>query len=141
MSAVVRPPMPPPTMIAFMGPNSTQPWTQPELRASHDPLFGRKRLCGLRLELGPGLRLSLNSEVLEILPVPHAVAENLLLARQILGRAKQIPRAVPGGGPHREGGIDQMRPAKGHEIGTAGGENGIDLVRGRNVADTHGGDP
>src|SRR5690242_964223 len=96
MSAVVRPPMPPPTMIAFMGPNSTQPRMQPEARASHGPLFGRKRLCGLGLELGPGLRLSLDLEVLEILPVAYAVAENLLLARQILRRTEDLFRAIPG---------------------------------------------
>src|SRR5581483_4843146 len=38
---------------------------------SHSPLFGRKRLCGLGLELGAGFRLSLNFKVLEILPVAH----------------------------------------------------------------------
>src|SRR6185312_1632519 len=61
------------------GPNSTQDTKRRRL-ASHGPLFGCKRLCGFRLELGPGLRLSLNFEVLEILPVAHAVAERLLLS-------------------------------------------------------------
>src|SRR5258708_40078609 len=53
---------------------------------SHRALFGRKRLCRLRLELGAGFRLTLNFEVVEILPVTDAVAENLLLAGQILRR-------------------------------------------------------
>src|SRR5258708_1192704 len=48
----------------------------------------RKRLCRLRLQLGPGLRLSLNFQIVEILPVAHAVAENLLLAGQILRRTE-----------------------------------------------------
>src|SRR5258707_10635797 len=108
MSAVVRPPIPPPTMIAFMGPNSTQPRMQPEAQASHGPLFGRKRLCGLGLQLGPGLRLSLNFEVLEVLPVPHALAENLLLAGQILARTEDLFPAIPGRRLHREPGIDQI---------------------------------
>src|SRR6185437_961673 len=99
MSAVVRPPIPPPTMIAFMGPNSTQPRMQPEAQASHGPLFGCKRLCRFGLEFGPGLRLSLNSEVFEI------------------------------------------RPAERHEIGTAGGQDGVDLIGSRDVADAHRGDP
>ena len=64
-------------------------------RGSHSVpsgLFGRKRLCRLGLELGPGFRLTLNFEVLEILPVAHAVAENLLLAGQILRRTGDIAR-------------------------------------------------
>src|SRR5262249_4272920 len=85
---------------------------------SHGRLFGRKRLCPLGLELGAGFRLSLNFQVLEILPVAHAVAENLLLAGQILRRAKHLG-AVPGGRLHREGGIDQMRAAERNEVGTA----------------------
>src|SRR5579871_756303 len=79
---------------------------------SHGALFGGKRLCGLRLELGPGLRLSLNFKVFEVLPVPYAIAENLILAGQILRRAERIARAVPGGRLHREAGIDQMRAAE-----------------------------
>src|SRR6185503_4361739 len=141
MSAVVRPPIPPPTMIAFMGPNSTQPRMQPEAQASHGPLFGCKRLCRFGLEFGPGLRLSLNSEVFEILPVAHAVAENLLLAGQILRRAEDLFRAIPRCGLHRERGIDEMRPAERHEIGTAGGQDGVDLIGSRDVADAHRGDP
>src|SRR5260370_34720646 len=62
--------------------------------ASHWRLLRCKRLCCLRLQLGPGLRLSLNFQIVEILAVADAVAENLLLARQILRRASAIP-ALP----------------------------------------------
>src|ERR1700747_71582 len=83
MSAVVRPPMPPPTMIAFMGQTPRTPDATRLSLTSHGPLFGRKRLCRLRLQLGPRFRLSLNFEVLEILPVADAVAEDLLLSWQV----------------------------------------------------------
>src|SRR5690242_10444638 len=99
MSAVVRPPIPPPTMIAFMA-NSNPDATRRRLKL-HSRLFRRKRLCGLRLELGAGFRLSLNFKVLEILPVAHAIAENLLLAGQILRRTEHIC-AVPRGRLHGE---------------------------------------
>src|SRR5450631_2544609 len=123
ISAVVRPPMPPPTIMTFIA----------RLRSLPDPLtwhersLSRKRLGCLRPQLGPGLRLSLNFEVFEILPVADAVAENLLLARQVLRRAEHL-RAVPGGGLDRESGIDQMRTTERHQIGAAGSEDGIDLV-------------
>ena len=52
-----------------------------------------------------------------------------------------ISGAVPGRRPHRERRIDQMRPAERHQVGAAGGEDGVDLVGGRDVADAHGGDP
>src|SRR5262249_50931329 len=96
-----------------------RPYSTPEdeLRktqtGSHGPSLRRKRLCRLGFELCPGLRLSLNFQVLEILPVPDAVAEDLLLARQILWRTEHVG-AVPGGGLHGEGGIDQMRTAERH---------------------------
>src|SRR5579859_354463 len=122
------------------GPNSTQHKKGRRL-ASHGPLFGRKRLCGRRLELGPRLRLSLNFEVLEILAIAQAVAEYLLLPWKVLRRAEDIGCAVPGGGLHRECRIDQMRPGERYEIGTAGSEDSVDLVGRRNVADAHGSDP
>src|SRR4029453_4984161 len=62
---------------------------------SHARSLGRKRLCRLRLQLGPGLRLSLNFQPPEILPVANAVTENLLLSRQILHRAEHGVGAVP----------------------------------------------
>src|SRR5258706_2288162 len=62
---------------------------------SHEPSLRRKRLCRLGLELGPGLRLSLNFQIVEILPVAHAVAEDLLLARKILRRAEDTLGAIP----------------------------------------------
>src|SRR5258708_106329 len=65
---------------------------------SHEPSLGRKRLCRLRFQLGPGLRLSLNFQIVEILPVAHAVTENLLLARQILRRGGYGPAGPPSRG-------------------------------------------
>src|SRR4051812_43783574 len=134
IKAVVRPPIPPPTMIAFI---THTPREEP--LASHGPSFRRKRLRSPRFHLRPGLRLSLNFEVLEILPLAHAVADNLLPAWQILRRAKHI-RAIPGGGLHGEAWIDQMRAAERHQVGPAGGEDGVDLVGAGDVADAHGGD-
>src|SRR6185312_15660175 len=185
ISAVVRPPMPPPTMIAFISSTPTLPSssTSPRLRGEvgsplairvrgyrthrvhgsrREPLtpalspqgrgeggdgeslpfglFGCKRLCRLGFQLGAGFRLTLNFEVLEILPVAHAVAENLFLAGQILRRTGDIG-AVPGRRPHRKGWINQMRPAQRHQVGAAGGQNGVDLVGRGDVADAHGGYP
>src|ERR1700730_9387194 len=137
INAAMRPPIPPPTIIAFIAPlHSIPDATQPPPR-SHELSLRRKRLCRLRLQLGPGLRLSLNFQIVEILPIADAVAENLLLARQILRRADNL-RAVPGRRFQRERRIDQMRAAKRHQVGAAGGENGIDLVRRGDVADAHG---
>src|SRR5260221_5144996 len=105
INAVVRPPIPPPTMIAFISPtplsyNTTlfgvlhlSPQKRGEgadcaLTFSLPPtLFRRKRLRGLGAQLGAGLRLSLNFQVVEILPVADAVAEDLLLAGHVLRRA------------------------------------------------------
>src|SRR5262249_27619720 len=123
----------------FHGPNSV---TLRQLRSgSHGRSLRRKRLCRLSLQLGPGLRLSLNPKLLEILPIADAVAEDLLLAGQILRRAEHALRAVPGGSLYREGGIDQMWPAERHKISAAGSQNGVDLVSGRDVADAHGRHP
>src|SRR5258707_4581234 len=140
ISAVVRPPIPPPTIITFIAFNSTQNWGC--LNApltSHSPLFRGKRLCRLRFQFRPGLRLSLNFQVLEILPVAHAVAENLFLSGQILRRTRHAFCSIPGSRLHRERRIDQMRAAECHEVSPAGGQDGVDLVRRRDVADAHGG--
>src|ERR1700748_1560130 len=102
MSAVVKPPIPPPTIIAFI---VRTPLDARRSAASHGPSFRRKRLCRLGLQLGPGLRLSLNFEVFEILSVAHAVAENLFFSRQILRRTEHF-RPIPGSGLRREGWID-----------------------------------
>src|ERR1700682_707554 len=91
--------------------------------ASHGRLLRCKRLCCLRLQLGPGLWLSLNFQIVEILSVADAVAENLLLAGQILRRAGNL-RTVPGRGFQRERRIDQMRAAERHEVGAARGATG-----------------
>src|SRR5258707_6623519 len=97
ISAVVRHPMPPPTIIAFIAQLHATPsrntFTQRPL-TSHEPSLGRKRLCRLRFQLGPGFRLSLNFQIVEILPVAHAVTENLLLARQILRRGEKSLAAL-----------------------------------------------
>src|SRR5258707_833106 len=99
-----------------------------DLLAAREPSLGRKRLCRLRFQLGPGLRLSLNFQIVEILPVAHAVAENLFLARQILRWAEYRLGAVPGRGLQRERRIDQMRPAERDEIGAPGREDRVDLI-------------
>src|SRR6266702_8733552 len=140
ISAVVRPPIPPPTTIAFIAQTPLNTQRDAKASRSHKRSLRRKRLCRLLLQLRPGLRPSLNFQVLEILPVAHAVAENLLLARQVLLRREYICRAIPGRGLQRERGIDQMRTAERHQIGAAGGEDGVDLVSRGDVADTHGGD-
>src|SRR5215475_10731036 len=137
--AVVRPPIPPPTIIAFIARYSTQNRAFIARLGCHGPSLRRKRLGTLRLQLNPGFRLSLNLEVLEILPVAHAIAENLLLSWHILRRAERI-RAVPGRRLYGERRIDQMRPAERDEVGTAGGEDRVDLIRRGDVTDTHGGD-
>src|SRR2546430_10309714 len=108
ISAVVRPPIPPPTIIAFIAQLHAIPYRNGPLN-SHGRSLGRKRLCCLRLQLGSGLRLSLNSQVLEILPVAHAVTENLLLARQILRRAENSGDPPPRPRPPRGKWVDHMR--------------------------------
>src|SRR6202163_3254515 len=127
ISAVVRPPIPPPTIIAFIAKLHAIPRRYTKALNSHERSLGRKRLCRLRLQLGPGLRLSLNFQILEILPVAHAVTENLFLARQILRRAEYGLGTVPGRGLQRERRINQMRAPERHQIGPARGEDGVDL--------------
>src|SRR5689334_20446071 len=169
IKAVVRPPIPPPTIIAFIARYSTRsssplpacgersdrscdpgegvpvsrqsllgerpftPTLSPQARGEgaeggcHGPLLRGKRLGPLRLQLDPGFRLSLNLQLLEILPVAHAVAENLLLAGQILRRTEDV-RPIPGRRLHGEGGIDQMRPGERDQIGAARGQDGVDLI-------------
>src|SRR3954469_2447166 len=107
-------------------------------RTSHGRLLGRKRLCRLSLQLGPGLRLSLNFQILEILTIAYAVAENLLFARQILRRTEYGIGTIPRRRLQRERRVDQMRAPERHKIGAARRENGIDLIWCRDVADTHG---
>src|SRR5919107_1500252 len=84
-------------------------------------LFRRERfLAGLHLQFGPGLGLGLDLQVVEILPVAHGVAEDLVLAGEILRRAMDALRAVPGGGLHGEERVDQMRPSQRHEVRAPG---------------------
>src|ERR1700676_3234184 len=140
ISAVVRPPMPPPTIIAFIALLHSHPDTSRRPVTSHGASLGRKRLCGLRLQLGPGLWLSLNFQILEILPVADAVAENLLLAGQILGRTEHPLGGVPGRGLQRKRRVNQMGAPERHQISPAGGQDGVDLIGGGDVADAHGRD-
>src|SRR3984893_16178830 len=121
INAAMRPPIPPPTIIAFIAPlHSIPDATQPPPR-SHELSLRRKRLCRLRLQLGPGLRLSLNFQIVATLPIAHAVAEDLLLARQILRRAEYAIGTVPGRGLQGERRIDQMPPPEGAQIEAGGG--------------------
>src|SRR6185436_2712358 len=141
ISAVVRPPIPPPTTIAFIAVLHLQFKTPRDgLEPSHGGLLGGKRLCALQLELGPCLRLSLNFQLFELLPIPLAVPENLLLAGQVLRRAEHPLGPIPSRGLQREARVDQMRPPKGYQISAAGSQNGVDLVGRSDVADAHGGD-
>src|SRR5256886_8315041 len=126
ISAVVRPPIPPPTIIAFIAQLHAIPYRNGPLN-SHGRSLGRKRLCRLRLQLGPGLRLSLNFQILEILPVAHAVTENLLLARQILRRAEYGVDALPRPGPLRGKWIDHKRGRQRPPHRAAPGGGGGDL--------------
>src|ERR1700733_16131903 len=128
ISAVVRPPIPPPTIIAFIALLHSLLNAPRRPLTSHSGLLGRKRLCRFGLQFGAGLRLSLNFQVVEILPVPHTVAENLLLAGQIGRRTEDICGAVPGRGLHGERRINQMRPPERHQISPAGGKDGIHLI-------------
>src|SRR5258705_1861807 len=99
-----------------------------DLLAAREPSLGRKRLCRLRFQLGPGLRLSLNFEILEILPVAHAVTENLLLARQILRRAGYGVGALPRPGLQRLRWIEQQWAAERHPIRAGLPEDSVGLV-------------
>src|SRR5260370_1017963 len=83
---------------------------------SPDASLGGKGLCRLRLQLGPGLRLSLNFQIVEILPVAPAVTENLLLGLHISRPTEHSVGAVPGRGLQRKRWIDQMRAAECHQI-------------------------
>src|ERR1700722_15064805 len=128
ISAVVRPPIPPPTIIAFIALLHSLLNAPPQPLTPHSGLHGRTRLCRVGLQFGAGLRLSLNFQVVEILPVPHAVAENLLFAGEIRRRAEDIFGAVPGRRLHGERRVNQMRPPERHEISPASGEDGIHLI-------------
>src|SRR5215472_8633980 len=93
------------------------------LRRAAELALLRRLLPGVAMALGLGLEL----ELLELLAVAHAVAENLVLAGEILRRAVDRRRAVPGGGLHGEIGIHQMWTRQRHQISTAGGDDGVDL--------------
>src|SRR6516165_2515284 len=136
IKAVVSPPIPPPTMIAFM---ARTPYRTPTRgTGSHGPSLRGKRLRRLRLQLSPGLRPSLNFKIFEILPVACAVTEDLVFTGQILLGAEHPFRAVPGRSLQRERGIDQMWSTERNQIGTTGGQNRIDLIGAGNIPHAHG---
>ncbi len=97
----------------------------------------RDSLPGVAVALGLGLEL----QFLEVLAVAHAVAENLVLTGEILRRAVDRRRAVPGGRLHGEIGIDQMRACERHQVRAAGRDDRVDLVGGGDGPHAHGGEP
>src|ERR1700712_4055066 len=105
MRAAVRPPIPPPTTIAFM------------VLLRREPVRTRQREIRARARLRPDLQL------VEISPIPHAVPEDLVAAGRVLRRAGDRRGAVPRGRFHREERIDEVRAAESHEICAAGGQN------------------
>src|SRR5687768_3535762 len=69
--------------------------------------FCRERLLtGLHLQFGAGLGLGLDLQLVQILPVTHGVAEDLVPTRIILWRAVNAGRAIPGRSLHSEERID-----------------------------------
>src|SRR5262249_35971971 len=91
-------------------------------------------LPGVAVPLG----LRLEAQVSPLLAVAGAVAENLLLAGEILRRTMDARGAVPGRRLHAEIRVDEVRARQRHEIGAAGGDDRVDLVGGRDRADAHG---
>src|SRR6516225_3979801 len=98
------------------------------------PALLRRLLPGVAVPLGLGLE----PQVLKLVAVAGAVAEDLLLAGEILRRTMDARGAVPGRRLHGEVRVDQVRARQRDEIGAAGGDDGVDLVRGRDRADAHG---
>src|SRR4051794_19537306 len=103
-------------------------------------LCGERVLSRLHLQFRSGLGLGADLEFFEILPIANGVTENLVFTRKILRWAMDIACAIPGRRLESEEWIDEMRAAESNEIGAAGREDRVDLIRGRDVADTHGGD-
>src|SRR5436853_359456 len=85
--------------------------------------------------------LGLAPEFPQIGAIAHTVAEDLVAAREILRRALDVGRAIPGGSLHGEKRIDQMRPCERYQIGTARGHDRVHLIGGGDCADAHGGEP
>src|SRR5262249_11786698 len=101
------------------------------------PALLRRLLPGIAVGLG----FCLAAQVPPLLAVASAVAEDLLLAGEVLRRAVDLFGAVPGRRLHCEIGIDEVRARERNEIGAPGRDDGIDLIRRRDGADAHGGKP
>src|SRR5262249_25380019 len=86
------------------------------------------------------LGFRLEPEVSPPLAVAGAVAENLLLAGEILRRTMDARSAVPGRRLHRKIRVDEVWARQRDEIGAPGGDDGVDLVGGRDRADAHRGE-
>src|SRR5215468_11536228 len=95
------------------------------------PALLRRLLPGVAVALG----FRLEAQVSPLLAVARAVAENLLLAGEILRRTMDARGAVPGRRLHAEIRVDEVRARQRDEIGAAGGDDGVDLVGGGDRAD------
>src|SRR6266446_8492851 len=103
---------------------------------NHDGLALLRRLLpGVAVPLGLGLE----AQVSPLLAVADTVAENLLLAGEILWRTMNAKDAVPGRRLQAEIRVDEVRARQRDEIGAAGGDDGVDLVGGGDRADAHRG--
>src|SRR4249920_1248793 len=94
----------------------------------------RRLLPGVAVALG----LRLQPQVAQLLTVADAVAEDLVLAGKILRRTVDRRRAVPGRRLQREIRVHEMRARQRDQVGTAGGDDGVDLVGGGDGTDAHG---
>src|SRR5438034_4862075 len=79
-------------------------------------------------DVAVGLGLGLEPQLAQLVALARAVAENLLLAGEVLRRAVDRGRVVPGRRLHGEIGIDQVRARERDEIGAARRDDGVDLV-------------
>src|SRR5262245_40470443 len=118
---------------AFAHPTGDTPQHEADRTLSHLPLL-RRLLPGVAVSLW----FRLEAQVSPFLAVARAIAENLLLAGEVLRRTMDARGAVPGRRLHAEIRVDEVRARQRDEIGAAGGDDGVDLVRGRDRADAHG---
>src|SRR6476620_8831274 len=97
----------------------------------------RRFLPGIAVALG----FCLQPQVAQLLAVADAVAEDLILTGEILRGAMDGRRAVPSRRLQGEVRIHEMRSRQRDQVGTPGRDDGVDLIGGRDCADTHGGEP
>src|SRR5215471_11969161 len=125
-------PQPSPRLASLAGRGSAPSVWRNEWTTAMTALL-RRLLPSVAVALGLGLE----AQVSPLLAVAGAVAENLLLAGEILRRTMDARGAVPGRRLHGEVRVDQVRARQRDEIGAAGGDDGVDLVGGRDRADAH----